>query len=79
MLQRPDPFPTQGSEPAPDGTPAVPVEEASSDPRVAAALERLTSLDELSIDDHVAVYDAAHRDLQEALAEAASRDTTDPA
>ena len=64
-----------------DHTPAdqAPADQAPADPRVAAALDRLTSLDDLTVDDHVAVYDAAHRDLQEALDEAASRDTTDPA
>ena len=64
-----------------DATPsdATPSDATPSDPRVVAALERLTSLDDLPVDEHVAVYAAAHRDLRDALAEAASRDTTDQA
>ena len=53
-----------------DGTPP--------DPRVAAALDRLAALDNLGVDEHVAVYDAVHRDLRDALADAVSRDTNDP-
>lgn len=52
-------------------------DDAPRDPRVAAALDRLTALDSLDVDDHVAVYDAVHRDLRDALADAVSRDTND--
>lgn len=48
------------------------------DPRVAAALDRLATLDRLGVDDHVGVYDAVHRDLRDALADAVSRDPNDP-
>jgi hypothetical protein len=50
----------------------------SGDPRVAAALDRLAALDSLGVDDHVGVYDAVHRDLRDALADAPSRDSNDP-
>ena len=50
------PFPTQGR-PARQDSGEYPSTRHQRSP-VAAALERLTSLDELSIDDHVAVYDA---------------------
>jgi hypothetical protein len=45
---------------------------------VAAALDRLAELDDLGVDDHVAVYDAVHGDLRDALADAVSRDSNDP-
>jgi hypothetical protein len=38
------------------------------DPRVNAALQRLDSLDELPVSEHVEQYDALHRTLQDALA-----------
>jgi hypothetical protein len=36
--------------------------------QVAAALELLDGLDELPVNDHVEVFDAVHRSLQDALA-----------
>jgi hypothetical protein len=43
-------------------------EGGSGDPRVDAALQRLDSIDELPVSDHVEQYDALHRTLQDALA-----------
>jgi hypothetical protein len=63
-----------GPEPAPRGEPAATLR----DPRVLAALDRLGELDDLGVDDHVAVYDAVHHDLRDALADAVSRDADDP-
>ncbi len=41
-----------------------------ADPRVAAAVERLDTLGELPVAEHVEVYEDVHRVLQESLAEA---------
>ena len=56
--------------------PDQPPDEAG-DPRVRSALGRLTPLDELDVEDHVPVYDAVHRDLQDALADAADEPGSD--
>jgi len=53
--------------------------ESPTDPRVAAALDRLPSLDDVPVEEHPAVYAAVHGDLRDALADAAGRDITDPA
>ena len=55
---------------------AEPAEETIPDPRVGSALNRLADIDDLPVDDHVAVYDQVHRDLREALAEAGSAPET---
>jgi hypothetical protein len=38
-------------------------------PTVDAAVERLAELDDLPTGEHVAIYDAVHRQLQDALAD----------
>jgi len=72
---------------APDGSAGVAdtsvdgpgtTEELSSDPRVQSALDRLTGLDDLDVSEHVAVYDAVHRDLRDALAGEPNRDLAVP-
>jgi hypothetical protein len=72
-MQPADAATDQPAPPAADGQDGTP-----ADPRVAAALDRLAALDSLGVDEHVAVYDAVHRDLRDALADAVSRDTNDP-
>jgi hypothetical protein len=43
-------------------------EGGTGDPRVDAAMQRLGSLAELPVSEHVEQYDALHRTLQDALA-----------
>ena len=62
----PSPHPTADATGASGGSPA--------DPRVAAALVRLSSLDDMPVEKHPAVYAEVHRDLRDALADAAGRD-----
>ena len=45
------------------------VPEPTGVPAVDAAVERLAELDALPTSEHVAVYDAVHRQLQDALAD----------
>jgi hypothetical protein len=56
---------------AADGTGAADVirPEPTGVPTVDAAVERLAELDDLPTGEHVAIYDAAHRQLQDALAD----------
>ncbi|MFW6091270.1 MAG: hypothetical protein ACODAF_05295 [Actinomycetota bacterium] len=58
------------SEPAPaTAQPEAAAPEATGDPRVDEALQRLTALDDMPVGDHVAVVEGIHRTLQDALAE----------
>ncbi len=41
----------------------------TGEPDVDAAVQRLDGLDDLPVADHVAVFDDAHRQLQDALAD----------
>ena len=49
--------------------PQATVPEPTGVPIVDAAVERLAELDALPTSEHVAVYDAVHRQLQDALAD----------
>ncbi|MGH8894486.1 MAG: hypothetical protein ACRDWY_14460 [Actinomycetes bacterium] len=52
------------------GSPDEPAADAASDPRIAAAVDRLDGLADLPPDQHAEVYEDVHRVLQESLAEA---------
>jgi hypothetical protein len=51
---------------------------ASGDPRVRDAVRRLDELSDLPPAEHVEIYESVHRDLQEALAEAAQQADESP-
>lgn len=57
------------SDHTPPTDPTDPADPTDPDAQVEAALERLGPLDELPVDEHVAVYDEVHRDLHAALVE----------
>jgi hypothetical protein len=52
-----------------DGELVLPVWEPTGDPMVDAALERLNELDDLDASEHVAVFEAVHRQLHQRLSD----------
>ena len=50
--------------------------ESSAHPSVIAAVEKLDTMGELPASEHVEIYEAVHRALQDALAEAARAPST---
>lgn len=51
--------------------------EQEPDDQIAGALERLGPLDEMPVDEHVAVYDEVHRDLHAALTDPPAGESPD--
>lgn len=56
----------------------APRAEPTGDPRVDAVLESLTSLGELPVEEHVAVFEAAHDALRGALSDAGNISPSHP-
>ena len=52
-----------------DGELVLPVWEPTGDPAVDAALDRLNELDDLDTSEHVAIFEAVHRQLHQRLSD----------